>query len=214
MENFTSDSAEKKEAPRKRLGRPPKISIPPPTPELIEELDAGAGESCGSTSPTLCRRSTRKKIVKFDVLDLLNKSRKTAKIQIEARIDSNISDNVASTSSQASLSTGTSIGNRFIGNRAPLPPPVPALPALEIFAKPKPTPSLIVAQVSSDKTLISGNQQQQQQQQLPLRKRGRPRKTQLNIPDLDTSSSNSSSTSFPVESKSVETESYPPSEES
>lgn len=205
MENFTSDAAEKKEAPRKRLGRPPKISIPPP--ELIEELDAGAGESSGSTSPTLCRRSTRKKIVKFDVLDLLNKSRKTAKIQIEARIDSNISDNVASTSSQASPSTTASIGNRFIGNRAPL-PPVPALPALEIFAKPKPTPSLIVAQVSSDKT-ISGNQQQQQ---LPLRKRGRPRKTQPNIADLDTSSSNSS-TSFPVESK-VETESYPSEESS
>ncbi|XP_034482380.1 probable histone-lysine N-methyltransferase CG1716 [Drosophila innubila] len=197
MDNFTTDATEKTQAPRKRLGRPPKISTQPT--ELIEDLDAGAGESSGSTSPTLCRRSTRKKIVKFDVLDLLNKSRKTHKIQIEARIDSNTptqSDNVASTSSQAA----TASVNRFLGNRAPL-SSVPALPALEIFAKPKPTPSLIVAQVSSDKT-ISG----QQQPQLPIRKRGRPRKKQPDdTVDLDTSSSNSS-TSFPVESK-VEIES-------
>uniref|UniRef100_A0A1A9WIN0 [histone H3]-lysine(36) N-trimethyltransferase n=1 Tax=Glossina brevipalpis TaxID=37001 RepID=A0A1A9WIN0_9MUSC len=36
-----------------------------------------------------CRRSSRKKIIKFDVRDLLNKNRKPHKIQIEARIDSN-----------------------------------------------------------------------------------------------------------------------------
>ncbi|KAM8709679.1 hypothetical protein ACLKA7_016484 [Drosophila subpalustris] len=197
MENFTPDTTEKSQAPRKKLGRPPKNSTQPI--EIVEDLDASAAESSGSTSPTLCRRSTRKKIVKFDVLDLLNKSRKTHKIQIEARIDSNVptpSENVASTSSQAAISSV----NRFLGNRAPL-PSVPALPALEIFAKPKATPSLIVAQVSSDKT-ISG----QQQPQLPIRKRGRPRKKQPNdAADFDTSSSNSS-TGFAVESK-VEIES-------
>ncbi|XP_073832806.1 SET domain containing 2 [Musca autumnalis] len=37
-----------------------------------------------------CRRSSRKKIIKFDVRDLLNKNRKPHKIQIEARIDSNV----------------------------------------------------------------------------------------------------------------------------
>uniref|UniRef100_A0A1A9X5E3 [histone H3]-lysine(36) N-trimethyltransferase n=1 Tax=Glossina brevipalpis TaxID=37001 RepID=A0A1A9X5E3_9MUSC len=36
-----------------------------------------------------CRRSSRKKVIKFDVRDLLNKNRKPHKIQIEARIDSN-----------------------------------------------------------------------------------------------------------------------------
>ncbi|KAH8370072.1 hypothetical protein KR093_002123 [Drosophila rubida] len=159
MENFTPDGNEKKEAPRKRLGRPPKSSNQVAS-EANEESDAAIAVADNS----LCRRSTRKKIAKFDVLDVLNKSRKTHKIQIEARIDSNTPTTSAP---QASNVPTTSPINRFIATRAPQ-PTTPVLPALELFTKPKPTPSLIVLQVSSDKT-----------QELPLRKRGRPRKQQF-----------------------------------
>uniref|UniRef100_A0A1I8N425 [histone H3]-lysine(36) N-trimethyltransferase n=1 Tax=Musca domestica TaxID=7370 RepID=A0A1I8N425_MUSDO len=65
-----------------------------------------------------CRRSSRKKIIKFDVRDLLNKNRKPHKIQIEARIDSNVpstsktsagpanTTGVEANSNAGSLSTG------------------------------------------------------------------------------------------------------------
>ncbi|KAH8408454.1 hypothetical protein KR215_005822 [Drosophila sulfurigaster] len=177
MENFVADAAEKMEAPRKRLGRPPKNNSSnqlagAETPSN-DELDAAA-----TAADTSCRRSTRKKIAKFDVLDVLNKSRKTHKIQIEARIDSNTpttSQNVATPTSTQGLSSPI---NRFIAARAaPQPTPTPSVPALELFTKPKPTPSLIVLQVSSDKS-----------QDLPQRKRGRPRK-QLSMDNTSSSSS-------------------------
>lgn len=101
---------------RKRTGRMAKNAnntnneSPSPTHETIEPLEVSAV----AISPTLeeaetptnapvseCRRSSRKKIIKFDVRDLLNKNRKTHKIQIEARIDSN-----APTTSKASTAGG------------------------------------------------------------------------------------------------------------
>ncbi|XP_036222476.2 histone-lysine N-methyltransferase Set2 [Bactrocera oleae] len=53
-----------------------------------------------------CRRSSRKKIIKFDVRDLLNKHRKPHKIQIEARIDSNAPQSQKPTASP-SFNTGS-----------------------------------------------------------------------------------------------------------
>ncbi|KAH8302965.1 hypothetical protein KR044_012470 [Drosophila immigrans] len=176
MENFTHDAAEKKEAPRKRLGRPPKSSNQAAA-EASDELDA-AGAAVADNS--FCRRSTRKKVAKFDVLDVLNKSRKTHKIQIEARIDSNTPTTPTATAAACSnvASSVTSPINRFIAARAPQ-PTTPVLPALELFTKPRPTPSLIVLQVSSDKT-----------PELPQRKRGRPRKQHsLQLDDNTPSSS-------------------------
>ncbi|KAM7349366.1 SET domain containing 2 [Cochliomyia hominivorax] len=64
-------------------------------------------ETSTSNAPVAeCRRSSRKKIIKFDVRDLLNKNRKTHKIQIEARIDSN-----APTTSKASAAGGAELAN-------------------------------------------------------------------------------------------------------
>ncbi|KAL9881119.1 SET domain containing 2 isoform 1-T6 [Glossina fuscipes fuscipes] len=60
-----------------------------------------------------CRRSSRKKVIKFDVRDLLNKNRKPHKIQIEARIDSNApSTNKVVSSSMSSEGLATA----FIGS--------------------------------------------------------------------------------------------------
>uniref|UniRef100_A0A1B0A7P7 Uncharacterized protein n=1 Tax=Glossina pallidipes TaxID=7398 RepID=A0A1B0A7P7_GLOPL len=59
-----------------------------------------------------CRRSSRKKVIKFDVRDLLNKNRKPHKIQIEARIDSNApSTNKGASSNMSSEGLATA----FIG---------------------------------------------------------------------------------------------------
>ncbi|EDW69436.1 histone-lysine N-methyltransferase Set2 [Drosophila virilis] len=178
MDKLTSDEAAKQPALRKRLGRPPKVNAQ--ESEAAEEMESLAEERTSSTSPTNCRRSTRKKIIKFDVLDVLNKSRKTHKIQIEARIDSNAPTPTSQLAASASTVTAPIIEvNRLITPRPPpLLPAVPPLPTLDMFTKPKPMPSLIVAQVSSDRTSSALPLPQQQQQQ-PMRKRGRPRKAQF-----------------------------------
>ncbi|XP_017864213.1 PREDICTED: probable histone-lysine N-methyltransferase CG1716 [Drosophila arizonae] len=186
MDKSTGDEITKPPAPRKRLGRPPKANAQ--ESELTEEMEPPAEERTSSSSPTNCRRSTRKKIVKFDVLDVLNKSRKTHKIQIEARIDSNAPTTTTASTTQLATSSATVAKpaievNRLFTPRPPLPVISPLLP-LDMFTKPKPTPSLIVAQVSSDKTPTANQQQQpqqsqQQQQQQVIRKRGRPRKSQI-----------------------------------
>ncbi|XP_065366188.1 probable histone-lysine N-methyltransferase CG1716 [Calliphora vicina] len=106
---------------RKRGGRLAKNASgnecmsPPQSNEQNEVMDVSAV----AISPTLedhetttnaptseCRRSSRKKIIKFDVRDLLNKNRRTHKIQIEARIDSN-----APTTSKAATAGGHESAN-------------------------------------------------------------------------------------------------------
>ncbi|XP_054727105.1 probable histone-lysine N-methyltransferase CG1716 [Anastrepha obliqua] len=57
-----------------------------------------------------CRRSSRKKIIKFDVRDLLNKHRKPHKIQIEARIDSN-APQTSKTIASTSMGGGSALGS-------------------------------------------------------------------------------------------------------
>ncbi|XP_046803305.1 probable histone-lysine N-methyltransferase CG1716 isoform X2 [Lucilia cuprina] len=106
---------------RKRGGRLAKNSNnnEPQSPAATAELNEVMEVSAVAISPTLeeaetttsapaseCRRSSRKKIIKFDVRDLLNKNRKTHKIQIEARIDSN-----APTTSKANTAGGNEVGN-------------------------------------------------------------------------------------------------------
>ncbi|XP_030386646.1 probable histone-lysine N-methyltransferase CG1716 [Scaptodrosophila lebanonensis] len=172
--------------PRKRVGRPRKTSAqsqPAEAPVATTSkaaltTDDASGGSCSvgadlditrtlDPSPTLseCRRSSRKKIIKFDVRDLLNKNRKQHKIQIEARIDSNAPPAIAKTATATTPAaipattpaTGAATGNRrfsmFETGKKPTPlvPVTPPMPvhALELFAKPKATQSLIVAQVSS-----------------------------------------------------------------
>lgn len=115
-----------------------------------------------------CRRSSRKKIIKFDVRDLLNKNRKPHKIQIEARIDSNVpsaskttsatSGETVTGSSNSGLAPGTSgdlsskqktfleksaIFRRFsISQDQTKPPPPPPIP---------PMPPTIQAKVAGDR---------------------------------------------------------------
>lgn len=103
---------------RKRGGRLSKNVIANETPSPTTESEI-TDVSAVAISPTLeevvepssnvppaseCRRSSRKKIIKFDVRDLLNKNRKTHKIQIEARIDSN-----APTTSKANAAKGSEV---------------------------------------------------------------------------------------------------------
>ncbi|XP_016979710.1 probable histone-lysine N-methyltransferase CG1716 [Drosophila rhopaloa] len=168
-------------------GRPPKIAPPTdasapnpppnppkdPSPTPPEDADGGQNE---------CRRSSRKKIIKFDVRDLLNKNRKAHKIQIEARIDS--SPGPSSSGPVPSTSSVSRLFSMFESSQQSLPPPPPP-PALEIFAKPRPTQSLIVAQVTSEPSANPGNTLAN----LPVvaaRKRGRPRKSQ---PPMEVASS-------------------------
>ncbi|EDV47197.2 uncharacterized protein Dere_GG17783 [Drosophila erecta] len=185
-------------------GRPPKVAptavghalkhsslaiknadaVASPTPP--EDQDSGQSE---------CRRSSRKKIIKFDVRDLLNKNRKAHKIQIEARIDSNPSPGQSSGTTGASTCTSMSAASAASASSAasvsrlfsmfemshPSLPPPPPPPALEIFAKPRPTQSLIVAQVTSEPSAAGGAHPVQTWVSLPAvtpRKRGRPRKSQ------------------------------------
>ncbi|XP_075157229.1 SET domain containing 2 [Haematobia irritans] len=109
-----------------------------------------------------CRRSSRKKIIKFDVRDLLNKNRKPHKIQIEARIDSNVPSKAknsavggpgdrASTSSGLAGNVQTDLSSKqktFMEKSAifrrysisqehtkPPPPPLPPMPPPTILSK-------------------------------------------------------------------------------
>ncbi|XP_016962781.1 probable histone-lysine N-methyltransferase CG1716 [Drosophila biarmipes] len=207
-------------------GRPPKIAAPsatpppsqPPTeadasPTPPEDADGGQNE---------CRRSSRKKIIKFDVRDLLNKNRKAHKIQIEARIDSNPSlgssgplraSASASASTSAAAASAASpaavsvsrLFSMFESSQQALPPPPPP-PALEIFAKPRPTQSLIVAQVTSEPATSGAVQTLASLPVAAARKRGRPRKSQPPVAatpvavgpscsDSDTNSTTSTTTS-------------------
>ncbi|EDX17831.1 GD17127 [Drosophila simulans] len=179
-------------------GRPPKVTnTPPHINPAMKSADAGASPTPPEdqdSGQSECRRSSRKKIIKFDVRDLLNKNRKAHKIQIEARIDSNPTATVNRLFSMFEMSHQS----------LPLPPPPP--PALEIFAKPRPTQSLIVAQVTSEPSAAGGGQPVQTMAGLsPLtpRKRGRPRKSQqadaaiiptVIVPSCSDSDTNSTST--------------------
>ncbi|KAH8314783.1 hypothetical protein KR074_004652 [Drosophila pseudoananassae] len=140
---------------------------PTPSPSVTSPLSPSSLEDGDST----CRRSSRKKVIKFDVRDLLNKNRKAHKIQIEARIDSNSS---CPTNPIASPSGAAPPVNRvfsmFESNK--LMPPKPPPTALGMFAKPRPTQSLIVAQVTSEPSSTAVPVVPTP----PVRKRGRPRK--------------------------------------
>ncbi|KAH8235728.1 hypothetical protein KR032_006148 [Drosophila birchii] len=181
---------------------------PPPTPTPSSPLEADA-----DGSPSECRRSSRKKIIKFDVRDLLSKNRKAHKIQIEARIDSNPNTSinpsiVSSTAAPGSTPSAASNSNRlfsmFESSHQSLPPPPPPPHALEIFAKPRPTQSLIVAQVTSEPS-ASTVQTVAALPVVAVRKRGRPRKSTLaemaavavpaTAPTCSDSDTNSNSTS-------------------
>ncbi|XP_043658282.1 probable histone-lysine N-methyltransferase CG1716 isoform X2 [Drosophila teissieri] len=185
-------------------GRPPKVA-PPAMGHTPTHSNAALKNADAEASPTPpedqdsgqseCRRSSRKKIIKFDVRDLLNKNRKAHKIQIEARIDSNPSPGQSAGTTGASTSTTMSAASAASGSSAAsvsrlfsmfemshqsLPPPPPP-PALEIFAKPRPTQSLIVAQVTSEPSAVGGGHPVQPMVNQPAvtpRKRGRPRKSQ------------------------------------
>ncbi|KAH8408946.1 hypothetical protein KR009_004246 [Drosophila setifemur] len=159
-------------------GRPPKVaaSFSDPAQSARTPTPTPAADSPTPTddADATCRRSSRKKTIKFDVRDLLNKNRKGHKIQIEARIDSSPSGNAGAGAAAA----GSRLFSMFESNQQALPPPPP--PALEIFAKPRPTQSLIVAQVTSEPGAGSCNSVQTVAA-LPVvatRKRGRPRKSQ------------------------------------
>ncbi|XP_064555972.1 probable histone-lysine N-methyltransferase CG1716 [Drosophila montana] len=214
--------------PRKRLGRPPKAHPKPIDKNVVAEATAEdmettetSAERVLTVSPTLsseCRRSSRKKIIKFDVRDLLNKNRKTHKIQIEARINSKAppTANDATTPSTRSLATldgGPAESTATAARQLPSGPPPPLV---EIFAKPKLTKNLNIAQVNSEETCLAGQQKQNEPPQagamLVQRKRGRPRKAQpaqvirdvcaipaeitrsISYSDSDTNSANSTAT--------------------
>ncbi|XP_039496949.1 probable histone-lysine N-methyltransferase CG1716 [Drosophila santomea] len=197
MEEFGPPSNPSAVASRGRgRGRPPKVA--PPAMAALKNADAEASPTPAEdqdSGQSECRRSSRKKIIKFDVRDLLNKNRKAHKIQIEARIDSNPSPGqsagttgatTSATIAAASAASGNSVASvsrlfsMFEMSHQSLPPPPPP-PALEIFAKPRPTQSLIVAQVTSEPSAVGGGhpvQPMANQQAVTPRKRGRPRKSQ------------------------------------
>ncbi|XP_018792375.1 PREDICTED: probable histone-lysine N-methyltransferase CG1716 isoform X2 [Bactrocera latifrons] len=81
------------------------VAISPPPPNVPTDKINPRMTSTPSSSNE-CRRSSRKKIIKFDVRDLLNKHRKPHKIQIEARIDSN-APQTQTTTSLPSFSSGS-----------------------------------------------------------------------------------------------------------
>ncbi|XP_068155376.1 LOW QUALITY PROTEIN: histone-lysine N-methyltransferase Set2, partial [Drosophila tropicalis] len=145
------------------------LPLHPPVEATIEESDSlqsVEGEAASPTNLGECRRSSRKKIIKFDVRDLLNKNRKQHKIQIEARIDSN----APIPGGPSPLPDHPAVAAAGLDNRRVL----VDMPTKDIFAKPKATSALIAAQVSSEPTtgdvanVLSP----------VLRKRGRPRKVQ------------------------------------
>eukprot|EP00099_Drosophila_melanogaster_P002940 NP_001162740.1 SET domain containing 2, isoform B [Drosophila melanogaster] len=212
-------------------GRPPKVALsalgntPPHINPSLKHADAEASPTAPEdqdSGQSECRRSSRKKIIKFDVRDLLNKNRKAHKIQIEARIDSNpstghsqsgttaastsMSTATASAASASSAATVSRLFSMFEMSHQSLPPPPPPPTALEIFAKPRPTQSLIVAQVTSEPSAVGGAHPVQTMAGLPPvtpRKRGRPRKSQLAdaaiiptviVPSCSDSDTNSTST--------------------
>ncbi|XP_017086541.1 probable histone-lysine N-methyltransferase CG1716 isoform X2 [Drosophila eugracilis] len=171
-------------------GRPPKITphVAATQPAHSSSHKADGDESLTpaedqDVSQNECRRSSRKKIIKFDVRDLLNKNRKAHKIQIEARIDSNPSPSTSGLSTSTPTAAGSiapvsRLFSMFESSHQSLPPPPPPPPALEIFAKPRPTQSLIVAQVTSEPVVGNPHQTAASLPGTPARKRGRPRKSQ------------------------------------
>ncbi|XP_020805734.1 probable histone-lysine N-methyltransferase CG1716 [Drosophila serrata] len=175
-------------------GRPPKWATVLSTAHVIKANSSAAAsptplsplEADADGSPSECRRSSRKKIIKFDVRDLLSKNRKAHKIQIEARIDSNPNTNPSIIGSTASPGLAPSAANSnsnrlfsmFESSHQSLPPPPPPPHALEIFAKPRPTQSLIVAQVTSEPS-ANPVQTVAALPVVAVRKRGRPRKSVL-----------------------------------
>ncbi|XP_017851771.1 probable histone-lysine N-methyltransferase CG1716 [Drosophila busckii] len=203
--------------PRKRVGRPPKVVNVIDPAALItfteESTEAPADDDFDTTleervltvSPTLseCRRSSRKKIIKFDVRDLLNKNRKNNKIQIEARIDSNTT--LTTFTDDELVTAATIIGPPLSFVHSPF--NGSTLPSLEVFAKPKPTQNLIITHASGEEPRPSGSAE-------APRKRGRPRKLQpqaqvateatcsFSYSDSDTNSSNSNTNSSESKSKS------------
>ncbi|XP_011185204.2 probable histone-lysine N-methyltransferase CG1716 [Zeugodacus cucurbitae] len=74
------------------------VAISPP-PSIAQTDTINPRMTATATNSNECRRSSRKKIIKFDVRDLLNKHRKPHKIQIEARIDSNAPQTIKPTTS-------------------------------------------------------------------------------------------------------------------
>ncbi|XP_030568029.1 probable histone-lysine N-methyltransferase CG1716 [Drosophila novamexicana] len=196
--NETAEPPAQSPTPRKRLGRPPKAH-PQPTDTIVGaeataedmETTATSVERVRTVSPTLneCRRSSRKKVIKFDVRDLLNKNRKTHKIQIEARINSkalpiaNDETSTPSTRSLAALDGGYAAeATATAAGQLPSEPPPSPRSLVDIFAKPKLTPNQIIGQVNSEEPGLAGQQNQTEPTQagaMPVqRKRGRPRKAQ------------------------------------
>lgn len=77
---------------------------PPPSNVPMDKVNPRVTATASNRNE--CRRSSRKKIIKFDVRDLLNKHRKPHKIQIEARIDSN-APQILKPSASPSVSAGS-----------------------------------------------------------------------------------------------------------
>ncbi|XP_017871544.1 PREDICTED: probable histone-lysine N-methyltransferase CG1716 [Drosophila arizonae] len=123
--------------PRKCLGSPPKSS-PQPTETETPAEDIGAesfAECVPTVSPTLndCRRSSRKKVIKFDVRKLLNKNRKANKSSTDApvpatstRCSLDVRDVAAATTTPAAAAD------------LQVPTSSPSLSSAEPFAKTKP----------------------------------------------------------------------------
>ncbi|XP_050329549.1 probable histone-lysine N-methyltransferase CG1716 [Bactrocera neohumeralis] len=94
------------------------VAISPPPPNGPADKVNPRMTSTPSSSNE-CRRSSRKKIIKFDVRDLLNKHRKPHKIQIEARIDSN-APQTQTTTSLPSFSSGSNTSSSVPGSSSDL----------------------------------------------------------------------------------------------
>ncbi|TDG43637.1 hypothetical protein AWZ03_009937 [Drosophila navojoa] len=147
----------KSTTPRKCLGSPPKSSPQPTGTETpAEDFKAESfAEHVPTVSPTLsdCRRSSRKKVIKFDVLNLLNKNRKANKLQTDAPVPA--------------TSTRCSLDVRDVAAATTAPPaaadlPVPtsstSLSSAEPFAKPKPTQCLTLEQGCSEESSLAEKQ--------------------------------------------------------
>ncbi|XP_055909464.1 probable histone-lysine N-methyltransferase CG1716 isoform X2 [Eupeodes corollae] len=108
------------------------------SPTDVDSSNEGAGpggSAAAGGNSAECRRSSRKKTIKFDVRDLLNKNRKSHKIQIEARIDSNAPKVGAGQVSKAELDSKqknfiekSAIFRRFSISENKLPPRPPPPP--------------------------------------------------------------------------------------
>lgn len=174
--NETISSPASTPKPRKRRGRPPKAQAQSNVSAKNLDLEKEVLERASTASPTSCecRRSSRKKVTKFDVRDLLKKNRKPNKPQLEDVVDSNASTIGAEASKEFADTEPKTINPSSCSLDS-----AQTDSLTEVFEKPMATQNLIPVQVSDKEPRLVADEVPTDVpascSQLP-RKRGRPPK--------------------------------------